>query len=231
MSGHSSSLPCNMTHVLVNVFELLLQVSGFIGSSCSIVDCAEPSTRATTPLNNFSAPPFIMNGIDIHNPFCHQTLIGGLVTPTSHPSIDVHLKEDATAYFFSGHISSVPCNMPHVAVHLFQVGKRRSHEFHCDDPFLVVLLRPASIHELFSDVLRSLALLSGGVFLLLLGKDIELNPGPMSKAQEEQLALVLSIVQKLQSGQNDIMSQVKTLDEEQSRTEENISTLRNVCLP
>lgn len=37
--------------------------------------------------------------------------------------------------------------------------------------------------------------------LLLLGRDVETNPGPATKAQEEVLSDVLTVIQKLETGQ------------------------------
>lgn len=52
----------------------------------------------------------------------------------------------------------------------------------------------------------------------------------MSKVQEEQHALVRSTVQYVQSGQNKILTQLKTLDERLSRTEKSISDLEKRML-
>ncbi|KAM7283357.1 uncharacterized protein ISCGN_000466 [Ixodes scapularis] len=61
--------------------------------------------------------------------------------------------------------------------------------------------------------------------LLLLGGDIESNPGPMTKEQEALLNKVLDIVPTLQAGQNNIIQEVRDLKVKQSGTEESLNAL------
>lgn len=60
--------------------------------------------------------------------------------------------------------------------------------------------------------------------LLLLSGDVETNPG-MTKAQEAQLESVLAIVRNLKEGQNEVLSELKKLREDQSRTESAVTAL------
>lgn len=57
----------------------------------------------------------------------------------------------------------------------------------------------------------------------MLKDDIECNPGPMTKAQEEeQLSRVLELPQKLETIQDKILIQMRAISNKQSRTKANL---------
>lgn len=47
--------------------------------------------------------------------------------------------------------------------------------------------------------------------LLVLGGDIEMNPGPMTKAQEEKLESVFNTVQRLEATNNNLLASVNKI--------------------
>lgn len=60
----------------------------------------------------------------------------------------------------------------------------------------------------------------------MLKDDIECNPGPMTKAQEEeQLSRVLELPQKLETIQDKILIQMRAISNKQSRTKANLLLL------
>lgn len=61
--------------------------------------------------------------------------------------------------------------------------------------------------------------------MLLLAVDIEYNPGPTSKLQEEQLASVLVFVKKIETGKKTMLSRIKKLEANQKQTEATIKFL------
>ena len=88
-----------------------------------------------------------------------------------------------------------------ICLFALQVGclsKLPSSSFRSDDPFLVVLPCPEAVREC-AWYLRG---------LLLLGGEIELNPGPMTKTQEEKLNSVFDSVQRIEANNVSLLESV-----------------------
>ncbi|XP_029830951.3 uncharacterized protein LOC115315791 [Ixodes scapularis] len=157
------------------------------------------------PANHSSTAPSCP-GIKFIENLVHTTSSAG--TSTAAAIKELPLRQRA-----SGHGSSAAMKLLMFFV-LPQVSKQKPcHCFKSDNVCLVMLPCPEACIESFR------------VLLLLLSGDVERNPGPMSKPQEEQLLSLQETVDKHKNSHAILQQEVNLLKEKQKQSEQTVSTL------
>ncbi|XP_042148309.1 uncharacterized protein LOC121837048 [Ixodes scapularis] len=157
------------------------------------------------PANHWSTAPSCP-GIKFIENLVHTTSSAG--TSTAAAIKELPLRQRA-----SGHGGSAAIKLLMFFV-LPQVSKQKPcHCFKSDNVCLVMLPCCEACIESFR------------VLLLLLSGDVERNPGPITKLQEEQLLSLQETVDKLRNSHAILQQEVNLLKEKQKQSEQTVSTL------
>ncbi|XP_064462526.1 uncharacterized protein LOC135373221 [Ornithodoros turicata] len=139
------------------------------------------------------------------------------MTSSQHES----LKPGHHDFHLSGNGGSIIDTMSYRFFIALQVSDNLDVSYRSDD-ICLLLLPPSPRVEYLCSSLECIVFI---LRRLVLSGDVEENPGPMTRAQEEQLSAALEILSRLDTNVLTLMSDVKTLQTWQQVTEDALSAL------
>ncbi|XP_050030536.2 uncharacterized protein [Dermacentor andersoni] len=124
-----------------------------------------------------------------------------MTTPWSNP-----IKQDAYGTAGSGHGSIAKMQPSNPFLFILQVSRRYDKSFRSNNVCLILLPCPRSLRESFCKLFAVLRM------LLLLGGDIELNPGPTLDGIAEQLKLIAGDIQEIKKEKSITNTRLNAID-------------------